>query len=301
MKALITGAAGFVGVYLAKELEQNGVTAVGMDLTDAEITANLLNAQDVLNIIEQVAPDYVFHLAGQSSVGQSWKDPQKTVEINVLGTLNLLDAIRDIRRDIRVVVVGSSDEYGRVKPQDCPITESMELNPVNPYAVSKVTQEQLALLYQKAYNLDVVATRSFNHTGPGQKTGFVIPDFASQISDMEKSNQHEMYVGNLEAKRDFSDVRDIVHAYYLLACEGKSGEVYNVGSGTSYRISDILGKLVNMSDISIEVKIDQGKFRPIDLPVIQSDITKLLNETGYEPCYSIDDTLRDTLDYWRKV
>ncbi|WP_066646380.1 GDP-mannose 4,6-dehydratase [Christensenella timonensis] len=301
MKALITGAAGFVGTYLAEELENNGIQTVGTDLAGADRNGNLLDVKWVENVVAETTPDYIFHLAGQSSVGFSWENPQCTIEINVNGTLNLLDAVRSAKKAVRMVIIGTSDEYGPVAPGDCPIKESLALEPVNPYAVSKAMQEQMALLYQTAYDLDLVATRSFNHTGPGQKKGFVIPDFASQIAELEKHGKGTIRVGNLSAKRDFSDVRDIVRAYRLLAQKGKRGEIYNVGSGQSYAIQELLDALVAMSDADITIEKDPEKFRPIDLPVIQGDIQKLTNDTGYVPEIGIEETLKAVLDFWRKA
>ncbi len=301
MKALITGATGFVGYYLKAELERQGIKTVGVDLQDADFVADLLDFDGIGQLIQEVKPSYIFHLAGQSSVSASWCNPQKTIDINVNGLLNLLDAVRSAKLQTRVVVVGSSDEYGRVASQDCPIKETQELKAANPYAVSKIAQEQMALLYGIAYDMDIIATRSFNHTGPMQKKGFVIPDFASQVAKMEKDGGRVIRVGNLDAQRDFSDVRDIVKAYCLLALHGKPNEVYNVGAGKAYPIRELLDILISMSEVDISIECDETKLRPVELPLIQSDIRKLKESTGYTPEYDIERTLRDVLNYWRKA
>lgn len=300
MKALITGANGFVGHYLIHELTDNGYDVISTDLHDENYPLNLLDTGGVHELVQKVAPDVIFHLAGQSVVALSWEKPSLTFEINVNGTINLLEAVRSSGKNIRVVLIGSADEYGKVKLADCPIQETLEPQPVSPYALSKYTQEKIALLYCKAYEMDVILTRSFNHTGPGQKKGFVIPDFASQIAAIEKGAEPIIRVGNLQVQRDFSDVRDVVRGYRLLAQKGKSGEVYNIGSGKAYCIKEMLELLVGLSNVPTKIEEDQDKIRPIDVPLIISDIEKIKKETGYVPRYSISETLQDTLDYWRQ-
>lgn len=301
MKALITGSSGFVGKYLAQELLKNGIEPVGADLFGADINIDILKKDEVKDMIKDIMPDYIFHLAGISSVALSWKEPQKTMEVNINGALNILDGARASGKDIKCLMVGSSDEYGKVAPCDCPIKEETPLRPVNPYAISKKAQEELASLYAKAYGMHIVMTRSFNHTGAGQGKGFVMPDFASQISKLKKGEEYNMSVGNLEAQRDFSDVRDVVRAYRLLAQKGKSGEVYNVGSGNAYAVEDILKKMISFSEADIKITVDPEKFRPIELPVIKSDISKLKKDTGFEIMYSIDDTVKAVFDYWKDI
>lgn len=302
-KALITGANGFVGYYLRDELEKNEYIVSGMDIVgdDDVHCADLTDYSAVKQVIDAVKPDCIFHLAGQASVGFSWENPQLTFDVNVKGTLNLLEAVRCMDKTISILVIGSSDEYGKVREKDCPIKETLETDPCNPYAISKQTQEELCRLFVKAYGMRIIMTRSFNHTGPRQKKGFVVPDFCSRLVEMERAGQYRLEVGNLEAKRDFSDVRDIVYAYRLLLEKGKSGEVYNVGSGCAYYIRELLDKLICISGYSVEVCIDRKKMRPIDLPLIQSDINKLSICTGYYPRYSIEQTLKDTFAYWRSI
>ena len=301
MKALITGANGFVGRYLTDELKKSGYEVCGMDIIENDNVhyVDLLDYFSIEQIIKKEKPDCLFHLAGQSSVALSWEKPQLTFDINVKGTLNLLEAIRKQQKECTILMIGSSDEYGRVRLEDCPIQETLKPNPCNPYAISKLTQEEVGLLYVRAYNMKIVMTRSFNHTGPEQKRGFVIPDFCYEISKMERTGTDFMKVGNLEARRDFSDVRDIVRAYRLLVETGEAGEIYNVGSGKAYSIRELLDVLLEMSKRKINVCVDPDKMRPIDLPLIESDIHKLSACTGYQPQYDIRQTLCDTLEYWR--
>lgn len=301
MKALITGINGFVGFYLKDELEKNGYTVCGMDIVGGGDVhyADLTDYRSVRDALESAQPGCVFHLAGQSSAGLSWSNPQMTFDVNVTGSLNLLEAVREADASIPILMIGSSDEYGKVGEKDCPLKETFVPRPANPYAISKLAQEELCKLYVEAYGMHIVMTRSFNHTGPRQKKGFVIPDFCSRIVEMEQTGRHIMNVGNLSAKRDFSDVRDIVRAYRLLMERGSAGEIYNVGSGKAYQIRELLEMLVDMSGVEIEIYQDPEKMRPIDLPLIQSDIGKLAERTGYEPEYDIRQTLEGTLHYWR--
>lgn len=298
VKALITGVNGFVGRYLLAELFENGYDVTGIDIAGA-CSVDLLDAQAVKTVIAAEKPDAVFHLAGISSVGMSWEQPQATVDVNVIGTLNLLEALREQGGEPRVLIVGSSDEYGKVKPEDCPIKETLPVRPINPYAISKLAQEQFALLYAKAYGMRIILTRSFNHTGPGQRQGFVVPDFCSRIVEIERGANRDMGVGNLSARRDFSDVRDVVHAYRLLLEKGRSGEIYNVGSGMAYEVGEILTRLASMSEVNVNIFMDKAKVRPVELPLIMGDISKLKKDTGFEPVHNIADTLKNTLEYWR--
>lgn len=302
MRALITGANGFVGKYLKQELEGAGIEVLGTDFRGEDvILADLLDQSAAKGIVNDSKPDLVFHLAGQSAVGFSWKNPTLTFDVNVNATINLLDAVRESGQKCRMVIIGSADEYGKVRPEDCPIKETFVPEPESPYAISKFTQEKMALLYAKAYGMDIVLTRSFNHSGPGQQRGFVLPDFASQIAQIERGAEPQLLVGNLSAERDFSDVRDTVRAYRLLSEKGKCGRVYNVGSGRAYVIKDMLQMLISLSKVKITVVEDETKMRPVDTPLIVGDIGKLQQDTGFEPEYKIEDTLGAILDYWRKA
>lgn len=308
MRALITGVDGFVGYHLSNLLIEEGLEVHGTSIVEGysnkQVTLhsmNLLDKENVENVIKQVEPDAIYHLAGQSAVGLSWDKPTLTMDINVNGTIHLLDAVRQHAPQSKVLIIGSSDQYGPVSPDMCPIKEEQPLGPVSPYGISKATQEQMAKLYQKAYGMNIIMVRAFNHIGPKQGKNFVIADFASKIVAIERGAKPVLEVGNLEAARDFADVRDIVKAYKLLIEKGRSGEVYNVGSGKSIKINQILKLLLAKSKANIEVKIDPLKLRPVDVPLVECDNTKLKNHTGWNMVYSIEATLQDTLEYWRSI
>lgn len=308
MKALITGINGFVGKYLSQYLIDKGYEVYGTIIED-DISMdnvklykmNLLNKEEVLNTIQDIKPDQVYHLAGQSAVGLSWKNPTLTIDVNVNGTINLLDSIRESELNSKVLIIGSSDEYGVIKPEDCPISEEHKLNPSSPYAISKVAQEEIAKLYVKAYNMNIIMVRAFNHIGPKQGKNFVVADFASKIAEIEKGAESIITVGNLESYRDFTDVRDIVCGYVMLMEKGGIGEIYNIGSGEPRKIRDILDILISLSDKDIKVKIDKDKLRPSDVPLIQCDNSKIKSHVGWNIKYDIVDTLKHTLDYWRNM
>lgn len=301
MRALITGSQGFVGGYLRRELEENGYDVTGLDLQpgDKVLQTDLLNPAQIAETVQRVKPDAIFHLAGQADVAKSWKIPQKTVEINVIGTLNLLDAVRAYRKDVRVLLVGSSDQYGNLGKAGERVSETLEMKPQTPYAVSKRAQEDMAKAYVRAYGMNVCMTRSFNHGGAGQREGFLIPDFSAGIVRVEKKLAGSLRVGNLEARRDFTHVRDVVRAYRLISENGTPGEVYNVGSGTTYSAQEILDRLKAMAFCEIPVEQDPAKMRPSDTPVICCDHSKLTNDTGWIPEIPMDVILRETLEWFR--
>ena len=302
-KALITGSQGFVGNYLRKELEDNGYTVTGLDIQTGEnvIVADLLDANAIQSVIESVQPDVIFHLAGQANVAKSWSIPQKTIEINVIAAINLMDAVRKNKPDCRMVLVGSSDQYGNLGEAGKLVSEALVTNPQTPYAVSKKAQEEMAQVYVKSYGLNISMTRSFNHAGAGQGKGFLIPDFAFGIVAVERGEQLCLSVGNLTAKRDFTHVKDVVRAYRLIAEKGHAGEVYNVGSGITYSAQEILDKLCALSKCEISVKQDPAKMRPSDTPVICCDHSKLSEHTGWQPIETLDTMLEETLTYYRRL
>lgn len=308
MRALVVGGAGFVGNYLIEALvrsgyethattlsgvpimAQDGVTAYDLNITDPEKTEDLL---------KKLRPDLVFHLAAQSSVRLSWEKPHLTTEVNAVGAANLFEGIRKACPRARTLVVGSGEEYGRID-YEAPVRETQVPRPSNLYALTKLFQERLAKLYTEAYGLHFVMTRSFNHFGPRQTKQFVVADFCSQVASIERGEREPVIcVGNLDAYRDFTDVRDVVRAYLLLAEKGEKGEVYNVGSGTCLRIGDILELILSLSSEKIEVKVDERKFRPIDVPKICADVSKL-KALGFEPRIPLRETIENTLDYYRK-
>ncbi|OOM68780.1 GDP-mannose 4,6-dehydratase [Clostridium sp. BL-8] len=308
MKALITGVNGFVGNYLSKYLIEQGYTVYGTVIEDNVAMENvviekmnLLNKDEVMRTIKSINPDEIYHLAGQSAVGLSWKEPTLTMNVNINGTINLLDGVRDNDINAKMLIIGSSDEYGAIKPEECPISENHLLNPTSPYAISKMAQEEIAKLYVNSYRMNLIMVRAFNHIGPKQSKNFVVSDFASKIAEIEKGAEPIIRVGNLEAYRDFTDVRDIVRGYFMLMNNGKIGELYNIGSGNAYKIQDILDTLLSLSSTKITVEIDPDKLRPSDVPIIQCDNSKIKTHINWSPIYDIKDTLKDTLDYWRNM
>lgn len=301
--ALITGSEGFVGKYLRRELETHDYAVTGLDLQtgDGVIAADLLNAEAVRRIVEELRPDAVFHLAGQANVAKSWAIPQKTVELNVVAAINLMEAVRKSNLPCRVVMVGSSDQYGHLGEAGQCVSENLELKPQSPYAVSKKAQEDMAKVYCRAYGMNICMTRSFNHGGPGQQKGFLISDFASGIVAVERGEAACLKVGNLAARRDFTHVRDVVRAYRLIAEKGQVGEVYNVGSGITYSAQEILQKLCALAQCPIPVKRDPALMRPSDTPVICCDNSKLTNHTGWRPKFSMDEILDEVINSWRNI
>lgn len=305
-KVLVIGASGFVGPYLCQNLKDNGYDVFGTKTINQEqnfigqcFDLNILNKEEIKNVFKQINPDYIIHLAAQSSVKLSWERPSLTFEINVLGIINIFESLKEINLKPRILLVGSSEEYGNVN--SILVNENEKTNPTNFYALSKLTQEKIGLIYHNSFGFDVVLARSFNHIGPNQTTQFVVSDFAKQIADIEKNpGKNALFVGNLNAKRDFSDVRDIVNAYRLLIEKGKSGELYNVGSGESISIKEILDILISLSDCEISIKIDENKLRPIDTKDVKADISKLVKDTNYSQKYNIKDTLKDVLNSFRK-
>ncbi len=308
MKALIIGAAGFVGGYLIRELSSAGWEVHATCLPNEEITGDcsvhrldILKKDDISQILAETVPDVVYHLAAQSSVSVSWKKPQLTAEINIIGTINVLEALREAdKKDTRVLLIGSGEEYGYIREGACPLSESEPLNPGNIYAATKACQGMIGEIYARAYKMDIVMVRAFNHSGPRQSNIFVISDFCKQIAEIEKGiHEPVMSVGNLTAKRDFTDVRDVVRAYRLLGEKGKSGSVYNIGRGKAVSVQFILDTALSMSKAAIEVKQDPGRMRASDIPLIEPDVSRIYQDTGWRAEISMEQTIEDTLDYWR--
>ena len=309
MKALVVGGGGFVGPYLERHLKDELGYEVTVTKTEKETLAmdgavvknlDILDKNQISELLNEEKPDYLFHLAAQSSVAYSWKNPTLTVDVNIKGCVNLLEAVKDADEKPRVLLIGSGEEYGHIKKDECPIIEDNVLRPGNIYAATKSCQNMLGKIYSDAYGLDIMMVRAFNHIGPNQTPVFVVADFCKQVADIEKGKQEPViYVGNLSAKRDFTDVRDVVKAYALLVKGGKRGETYNVGRGHAVAIEDILKEIVSMSDKDIEVKVDEKKLRPVDVPIIEPDIEKIKKEVGWEPVIELRQTLEETLEYWR--
>lgn len=311
-KALIVGAAGFVGRYLIEHLHAKGdyeiyATKLPNDiLTVSEgvkvkiCDLNILDKDNIVKTLYEIRPDYIFHLAAQSSVSVAWRNPTMTVDINIKGAINLLDAVRELYYKPRVLLIGSGEEYGHIREEETPINEENHIRPGNIYAATKCCQNMIGKIYSQAYDMDVMMVRAFNHIGPGQAPIFVISDFCKQVAEIELGlKEPVMHVGNLAAKRDFTDVRDVVRAYELLIEKGVPGETYNVGSGHAYAIREILDKIIAISGKEINVEIDPAKIRPIDVPIIEADVTKLIEATGWKKEILLDQTLNETLNYWR--
>jgi GDP-4-dehydro-6-deoxy-D-mannose reductase len=301
MKALITGVNGFVGPYLASVLRSKKIIVVGIDRQATSTLKDIIYYQiDILNEIQTQSlfsrerPDIIFHLAGISSVQQSWDEPDLTKSINIDGTKNLLKSIPTSIHP-KLLFISSAEVYGI--PQEIPITEEHPLSPQNPYAESKLEAERLV----QECNLPYIICRSFQHIGAGQRIGFVCSDFAKQIADIEKGKQKPViYVGNLDAVRDFTDVRDIADAYFLAISKGAVGETYNICSGTRYVIKDILNKFLKMSKFKIEVEEDPMKVRPVKIPIQVGDYSKFRAKTGWKPRIPLEKSLADIMEFWRK-
>lgn len=311
--AFITGIAGFAGSFLAEELLAQGWTVAGavyknepLDNLRAIRKQVKLSSLDILDaarckaVIAKADPAYVFHLAALASVGQSFAKERATYRINFEGTLNILEAIRELKGLKRLLFVSSSDCYGPFTPRNKTLTEEQVFNPVSPYAISKVAAEHLVQYYHRQYGLPVVIARAFNHSGPRQADSFVIPAFAKQVAMIEAGRQEPVLkVGDLSARRDISDVRDIVHGYRLLAEKGRNGEVYHLCSGKAVAIKRILEMLVRKATRKIDVQVDPERLRKTEIPVMRGSYEKARKQTGFEPRYKLEQTLQDTLEFWR--
>jgi GDP-4-dehydro-6-deoxy-D-mannose reductase len=313
LKALITGVGGFVGGHLARHLIQQGTTElVGVtylpvehhrDLHEAGVTLrhlDLTNEAAVSALLSEARPDHIYHLAAQSFVPESFDNPWETLRNNILSQLTILRQMILLGLDARILVVGSGEVYGPVSPDETPIDEDQPLRPPSPYSVSKVAQDMLGLQYFLSHHLDVVRVRPFNQIGPGQSKRFVAPAFASQIAAIEARQQDPVLcVGSLEARRDFTDVRDMVRAYELLMRMGKAGEVYNIGSGVAHSIRELLDILLYHTTAPIEIQVDPARLRPVDVPIIVCNPARVRAETGWQPEISFEQSLIDILEDWR--
>lgn len=305
MKYFITGVGGFVGRYLVEYLQKREPDAViiGADITPTcnlpvqYYQLDLNNREKTAEILTATAPDYVVHLASISSVGQSWQNPSACFTNNTSIMLNLLDIIAQNKMSARVLAIGSSEEYGAGK---MPLHEDMPLNPQNPYAVAKVSQELLCKLYAQSMGVDVVMTRSFNHIGPRQSERFVVPTFMRQLLDIYQNKTDKMSVGNIDVARDFLDVRDVVAAYYAILHQGAKGEVYNVCSGKSYTLRKIIGIAENILHIKAKIEIEQSRLRPNDVMLIVGDNSKLCRELQWRPQYDIEQTINDIIEHMKE-
>lgn len=313
-RALITGVTGFVGPHLADFLlHKGGVDIFGTYQTPERLHAissiqdhiglyhmDLTDPHEVEEVIAQTGPDYLFHLAAQSNVARSWKEPARTFDVNVLGTIHLFEAIRNASLNPVIQIACSSEQYGLVADGHFPVTEETPFHPISPYAVSRVTIDLMGYQYFKSYGMKIVRTRAFNHTGPGQTDQFVCSRFAKKIAEIEKgASEPVLSVGNLEAIRDFTDVRDIVHAYALSVLHGKPGESYVIASGVGRSIKDVLDILLSFSHVPIHIEVDPSLLRPSDVPALYGDSAKFRKIAGWRPEISFEQTMNDLLDYWR--
>jgi GDP-4-dehydro-6-deoxy-D-mannose reductase len=296
MKAFVTGAGGFAGQWLLAELAAAGYETVAC-------LVDVTQAADIRAAVVHDQPDMVFHLAGQANVGQSWSDPAGTFAVNAVGTLNVLQAVLACTTVPRTLIVSSAEVYGTVAPEALPLREDRLPRPGSPYAASKVAAEALAQQAAIGSGAPVVVARSFNHIGPGQAEHFVVSALARRLVQARAAGHRSIPVGNLSPRRDFTDVRDVVRGYRLLAERGHAGAIYNVCSGVSVSIADIAARLVALEaercgGPPIELALDPALQRPVDLPELRGDATRLHSDTGWEPTFRLDDTLCAVLDHW---
>lgn len=303
MKVLVTGGKGFIGSHLAYEFTSHEYNVICTDLKESEdiIEMDIMNQEMIQNVIKKYNPDIIINLAGQANVGLSWKIPQLTMRLNTIGMINILEAVKRVNPKIRVIAIGSSDEYGNLKDIGENVSEDTPVKPVTPYAISKYAQELFSHLYVNTHNLDVCMIRLFNLGGSGQARGYMISDFTSEVAEVEAKIKDYILVGNLEASRDFTHVKDACRAIRLIAEKGHKGEVYNICSGTAYKAQEILEKIVDHAKVKIEVRQDPSRMRPSDTPVIFGNHTKLTDHTGWMPQMGIDQIITDALDYWRNL
>jgi GDP-4-dehydro-6-deoxy-D-mannose reductase len=318
MRAIVTGATGFVGGHLIEHLAQSGDTIVGLsrhgrwpagseglarlarleacDLVDADSSGDRL-----VKLLASKQPEAIYHLAAQSNPQASVEDPRGTWLQNLVGTLNLLEAVKESGQRPRIVLVGSGVSYGNPAPEHLPVNESCPLRPNNPYAASKAAADLLGIQHFLAHGTHTVMARPFNHAGPRQSDRYVLSSFARQVAEVEAGKRPRVETGNLDVVRDFTDVRDIVRAYRLLILHGQPGEIYNIGTGRDVKLSAMLDILRGLARVPIEVHIDPARLRPVDQPRLLADATKLQAATGWEPAFSIEQTLADMLEAWRET
>ena len=312
-RALITGIAGFVGSYMAEMLLSKGYEVSGLCRPRSKMDhiesiksklhledADLLDSHSLYTTINKIKPDYIFHLAAQSFVPTSWGSPAVTLEVNIVGSANLFEAVRQVGIDPVIQIACSSEEYGMVHADEVPIKETNPLRPLSPYAVSKLAMDYLGYQYYQSYKVRIIRTRGFNHTGPRRGDTFAESNFAKQIAMIEKGKQEPViHVGNLDAKRDYTDVRDMVQGYLVAVEKCEPGEVYNICSGTTIKIGDMLKLLLSYSKVKVETKEDPSRMRPSDVPVLLGDNSKFVAKTGWKTTIPFEKTMEDLLNYWR--
>lgn len=313
LAALVTGSEGFVGGYLVHHLLGKKLDVIGTYLNPPKVEINdvkyipvdIREKDEIRKVLSTSLPYYIFHLAAKTSTPYSFRYPQETFSTNIIGTINLYESIRELKEkesdyDPLIIYAGSSEAFGQVKEEEIPLDENQPFRPVSPYGASKAAASLISYQYFKAFNLRIVRLNLFTHTGPGQKSGFFVSDIASQIAKIEKTGG-ELRVGNLESIRDYSDVRDIVEAYWLAALKCEPGEAYNVCSGKKTPIKKILDILISFSSKKIKVVIDSGKFRKVETPLIVGNTEKFRKKTLWKNQIPLQKTLKDTLNWWRKA
>lgn len=303
-KVLIFGVNGFVGSYIVDEFLDHGYELFGSDRAgSARLTtlsnyyqADLLDSERIQEIVSDVNPQMIINLAAISSVGLSWKIPQETMQVNVVGTLNILDGVRKLSSPSKVLLIGSSEEYA---PSLAPLSEESSIDATNPYGISKVTQERFAEIYSQQYMIPIYGVRAFNHTGVGQSSTFVLPSWCKQIADIQISRKPgNVKVGNLEVVRDFSDVRDVVRAYRLLIESDNQNRIYNIGSGLGHSLKDILDLITSFCEPEVEIEVDRSLIRPTDVPYIVCDNEKARDDLNWIPEHSLYETLSEMFNYY---
>jgi GDP-4-dehydro-6-deoxy-D-mannose reductase len=306
-RALVTGCNGFVGRAMVARLVAGGFDVCGADRAgasgDLQVASHhagdLTNAEFVASTIDESGADCIVHLAAQSSVRRSFDEPVLTINDGTLPALHILDHLRKTGSKARVLLIGSADEYGAVSQDRMPISEREPTKPASPYALAKSIQNEFGSMYRTLYGVDTVMTRSFNHTGPGQRDAFVLASFARQVAEIKRGRREPvMDVGDLEVRRDFLDVRDVCDAYVVLLKKGRSGETYNVCSGNSYRIRDLLDRMCELSGVKVKIRVDESRLRPVDMPELRGDPSKLREHTGWTAGRPIEETLGAMLEDW---
>jgi GDP-4-dehydro-6-deoxy-D-mannose reductase len=315
MRALVTGVSGFVGGHLAEHLVAEGDLVVGLSISgrwplELEHLSKCVRTErldltdcaeaDLADFLRRKAPEVIYHLAAQSNPQQSLSDPRGTWALNLGGSLNLLEAVKASGQKPRIVLVGSGVCYGNPPPEQIPVGENCPLRPTNPYAASKAAADLLGVQHFLAYGTNVVIVRPFNHSGPRQSPRYVLAALALQVAEVESGRRDSLEVGNVDVIRDFTDVRDVVRAYRLLAQNGQPGEIYNLGSGRGIRIGDALEQLRSLASKPVPVRVDRARVRPVDQPLLIADFSKLEAVTGWRPQYTIEQSLTDMLAFYRQ-
>jgi GDP-4-dehydro-6-deoxy-D-mannose reductase len=295
VRVLVTGSKGFVAQWLVRHLESQGDRVVGGS-TEIDVT----DAAALTEAITGAAPDAICHLAAQSSVGASWAGPAATYQVNTLGALHVVEGALACSRPPRVLLISSAEVYGRVRAEDLPLREDRPFAPVSPYAASKAAAELIGLQAWLGRGLEVVRARPFNHTGPGQRADFVVPALAKQIAEAAATGSRVLETGNLTARRDITDVRDVVRAYRELLERGTPGDVYNVCRGDVVSIAEVTRRLLTLAGLDLEIAVDPARVRPVDVPELRGDPSRLHAATGWVPEVPLDDTLADVLAFWQR-